>query len=343
MGDMSDTQEPTASQSWHDYIPIHPAAEIWPMMEPDELQALGEDIKANGMQVPITILNQREKPHFLLLDGRNRLDALEIVGLDVIALIEACRDWKPKPELRVRYVAAPDCNSMLTSHKADPYDYVISVNDRRRHLTAAQRGEVVEKLLKARPDLSDRAIAKTAHVDHTTVANRRRKLEAGGEIHHLETRTGRDGKAQSSTKATTKPKAEPPASAEPETRAAAPPAEPEPPKTKPPAPMPQMSDLARRAAMARAESARKIHADLPPPIIKPSPVERPVQPEAPSENDEQLNHWRLDIRAHVVRAMRALPAADWPDLLAMLHDEITSLEKDGILLTDEEYAAQKIH
>jgi hypothetical protein len=74
-------------------------------------------------------------------------------------------------------------------------------------LSTAQRSEVAEKLLKARPDLSDRAIAKTAQVDHTTVASKRRKLEAGGEIHHPTKRTGRDGKAQSATK--TKARASP--------------------------------------------------------------------------------------------------------------------------------------
>ncbi|HYZ42060.1 MAG TPA: ParB N-terminal domain-containing protein [Stellaceae bacterium] len=207
---MPDNTEPTAPKSWRDVLQIHPAAELWPTMSPDELRVLGEDIKKNGMQVPISILHAGK--HYMLLDGRNRLDAMEIVGLDVVALYEdAVTVWpKPKiPELRLVYVQAPNSgsHSLLASITADPYDYVVSVNEHRRHLTAAQRGEVAEKLLKARPDLSDRAIAKTAQVDHTTVATKRRKLEAGGEIHHRTKRTGRDGKVQAATK--TKARASP--------------------------------------------------------------------------------------------------------------------------------------
>ena len=43
-------------------------------------------------------------------------------------------------------------------------------------------------------ELSDRQIAKHVGVDHVTVAKYRRKLESGGEIHHLKNRQGMDGK-----------------------------------------------------------------------------------------------------------------------------------------------------
>jgi hypothetical protein len=42
-------------------------------------------------------------------------------------------------------------------------------------------------LLRARPERSDRATAKIAQVDHKTVAAKREKLEAGGEIPDHET------------------------------------------------------------------------------------------------------------------------------------------------------------
>src|SRR5215469_2821225 len=87
-------------------------------------------------------------------------------------------NWEKIAELKVIYVQPPTgSNSVIASRKADPYDYVVSVNERRRHLTTAQRSEVAENLLKARPDLSDRAIAKTAQLDHTTVASKRRRLD----------------------------------------------------------------------------------------------------------------------------------------------------------------------
>src|SRR5215471_15466644 len=70
-------------------------------------------------------------------------------------------NWEKIAELKVIYVQPPTgSNSVIASRKADPYDYVVSVNERRRYLSTAQRNEVAEKLLKARPDLSDRAIAR---------------------------------------------------------------------------------------------------------------------------------------------------------------------------------------
>jgi hypothetical protein len=32
------------SPSWRNTLPIHPAAELFPRMSPDELQALGDDV-----------------------------------------------------------------------------------------------------------------------------------------------------------------------------------------------------------------------------------------------------------------------------------------------------------
>jgi hypothetical protein len=42
-------------QSWRDVLPVHPAADLFPMMTREELIALGEDIKKNGLTSPITI------------------------------------------------------------------------------------------------------------------------------------------------------------------------------------------------------------------------------------------------------------------------------------------------
>src|SRR5262249_61650559 len=62
-------------RSWRSILPIHPAAELFPLMSPDELRELGEDIKKRGLQIPILIRGDE------LLDGRNRLDAMELVGV----------------------------------------------------------------------------------------------------------------------------------------------------------------------------------------------------------------------------------------------------------------------
>ena len=67
------------ASSWRDVLPIHPAAELFPLMTPDELRSLGEDILKNGMTSPIVLWEADEKTPAVLLDGRNRLDAIELV------------------------------------------------------------------------------------------------------------------------------------------------------------------------------------------------------------------------------------------------------------------------
>jgi len=66
--------------------PSHPSrGELFPPLPPNEPRALGEDIKANGMRMPVTLLHQQSKSHYVLVDGVCRLDALEMVGLDATA------------------------------------------------------------------------------------------------------------------------------------------------------------------------------------------------------------------------------------------------------------------
>jgi hypothetical protein len=48
----------------------------------------------------------------------------------------------------------------------DPYTLAISYNINRRHLTAAQKSELISKLLKADPTKSDRAVAEVVGADH---------------------------------------------------------------------------------------------------------------------------------------------------------------------------------
>ncbi len=43
---------------WRDQYQVHPAADVFPMMTDDALANLGEDIKANGLNIPIQPINQ---------------------------------------------------------------------------------------------------------------------------------------------------------------------------------------------------------------------------------------------------------------------------------------------
>jgi hypothetical protein len=62
------------------------------------------------------------------------------------------------------------------SEHRDPYTFVVSENIHRRHLTTAQKSELIEALLKANPERSDRATARLAKVSDKTVAATRAKL-----------------------------------------------------------------------------------------------------------------------------------------------------------------------
>ena len=59
-------------------IPVHPAANIFPMMDEKRLGELALDIQQNGQQVPIRLLDGA------LIDGRNRLAACRIAKVQPI-------------------------------------------------------------------------------------------------------------------------------------------------------------------------------------------------------------------------------------------------------------------
>jgi protein gp37/ParB-like chromosome segregation protein Spo0J len=93
---------------------IHPAADLFPMVEGDELRDLCADIKERGLAQPITV--DREG---LLLDGRNRLIAC----------------FKTNQEVLI--------DEYLGN---DPVQFSLSANLHRRHLNAGQRAVVALKV-----------------------------------------------------------------------------------------------------------------------------------------------------------------------------------------------------
>jgi hypothetical protein len=98
----------------------HPAADLFPMMEGAELQALADDIKAHGLHNPIVLFAESGKR--LVLDGRNRLKACEMVGVS------------PMTEFWV-------------GGEGSPTEWVVSQNLHRRHLTTSQRAIVAAGLV----------------------------------------------------------------------------------------------------------------------------------------------------------------------------------------------------
>lgn len=187
---------------WRDKIEVHEAAERFPMMSDSELDELASDIKENGMRSSIVLwtperaedVRPRKGPDKLyLLDGRNRLEALE-------------RSYSDDPdELDEAIAAALDPNSWPTPAKIiccekDPFTYVVSANIHRRHLTAAQKRDIIAELLRQAPERSDRATARIAGVSGKTVAAIRSEFEGRAEIPHTETRTDSAGRQQPARK-----------------------------------------------------------------------------------------------------------------------------------------------
>ena len=182
-------QKPAAS-SWRDVLPIHPAAELFPLMTPDELRSLGEDILKNGMTSPIVLWEADENTPAVLLDGRNRLDAIELV----IGPPKVNR-WSVFVDGRLNRGLV----DTFAGH-VDPYAHVISANIHRRHLTTEQKRELIAKLIKAAPEKSDRQIAETIKASPTTVGTVRAEMETKGDVSKLDTRRDSKGRKQPAKK-----------------------------------------------------------------------------------------------------------------------------------------------
>jgi ParB-like chromosome segregation protein Spo0J len=88
---------------------VHPAADIFPMLDDDELRELSLDIQNNGQRFPIMLDHQGE----WLIDGRNRLAACQLLNIEPIV------ETLPAGE--------------------DPLAYIASVNLHRRNISKGQQ------------------------------------------------------------------------------------------------------------------------------------------------------------------------------------------------------------
>jgi hypothetical protein len=181
----TDSTAPQA-QSWRDTLPIHPAAELFPLMSEAQVAALGKNIREHGLKLPISVWSDGKSP-VQLLDGRNRLDAIEIeIGPAIVGppSIMAGKDFHAVNKVDV------------LDPSVDPYAFVISANIHRRHLTVEQKRDLIAKLIKATPEKSDRQIAEIVKASPTTVGTKRAEMEATGDVSKLDTRTDTRGSRQ---------------------------------------------------------------------------------------------------------------------------------------------------
>jgi hypothetical protein len=103
-------------------LPLHPVADLFPAMTDAEYEELKADIQENGLHVPISTYQGQ------IIDGRHR--------------DRACREVGVPP----RYQEWDGRGSLVA--------FVISLNDRRRHLSTSQRAMVAAK---AKPMFEDEA------------------------------------------------------------------------------------------------------------------------------------------------------------------------------------------
>jgi len=111
-------------------LEVHPAAAIFPMLDDADMLELGKSITAHGLREKIALIpNPEVAGGFLVLDGRNRLEALRKIGVTEKVIIE-------------QYSRIIDLKPL----SATPEEYVMMANIDRRNLTQPQRRALAGKL-----------------------------------------------------------------------------------------------------------------------------------------------------------------------------------------------------
>ena len=183
------TAEPQAGRGkWRKGILIHPAAERLELQSDDTFARFFKDIKRDGQRVPVvfwvdaTAEEYRKSAGTIplqLIDGRNRLDALELAGVPILT---------PKGGI------SPRVKSVIYFNDTNPYALVASLNIHRRNLSRGQIQAYIDYMLEKSPELSDRAIATATGTSPPTVGKRRKKAEAAGRISPITKRKGQDNR-----------------------------------------------------------------------------------------------------------------------------------------------------
>ena len=113
--------------TWRDQYKVHPAADVFPMMSDEELDALAADIRVGGVRMPIALWGKYDgngKFHGELIDGRNRLEAAERAGFEV-------------SDIHLHHLTC-----------GDPVNWVKALNLHRRHMLKSERADAIVALAK---------------------------------------------------------------------------------------------------------------------------------------------------------------------------------------------------
>lgn len=122
-------------------LPVHPLAELFPLIEGEEFAAFAEDIRLNGIVDKIVLLDGA------ILDGRNRFNVLVhlVESGEVLGIGWGHRAGEP---LDAEHLDAdnPWFCKFNRDVEGDPLTWVLSKNLKRRHLNESQRAMVAAKL-----------------------------------------------------------------------------------------------------------------------------------------------------------------------------------------------------
>ena len=145
--------------------------QVMPPLTVDEYNDLHDSIKEHGVQVPITV-----DENSIVIDGHHRRKIASEIGIDCPQVVKAGLTDTEKRTL------------------------ALSLNIDRRHLNREQKRALVERSIKADPQLSDREHARRTGSTHPTVANVRGRMEESGDVESFTTRADSLGRNQPATR-----------------------------------------------------------------------------------------------------------------------------------------------
>jgi hypothetical protein len=162
------------------YVPFR---DRLPPMSQEEYQGFKDNIRQHGcITTPMVGYADRVRGlKIVVVDGAHRLRVVAELRSEGVH-VDPHINYIEKPTLEEAERIADDLNLW------------------RRHLTPEQRREYIAKVLKDKPQQSNRQVAKQTGASDKTVANVRQGLEATAEIPQLEKTEGRDGKARPARK-----------------------------------------------------------------------------------------------------------------------------------------------
>ncbi|MEX3562147.1 ParB N-terminal domain-containing protein [Corynebacterium phoceense] len=141
--------------------------QVMPPLSADEYQDLFEDIKENGVLVPI-LVDEDE----VVIDGHHRSKIAAELGI-------------PCPE-----------EIITGKSEAEKRGMAFGLNLKRRHLNREQRRALIAESLKADPQLSNREHERRTGAHKNTIQSVREELESTGQIAQSSTRVSGDGRVR---------------------------------------------------------------------------------------------------------------------------------------------------